>query len=141
MTDNVSSTTPVVRTHPFISGRETRIDHWSTPHWLLDLIFPDGRFYDPCPLFGSLDTHEDGGLDADWPTDRPVFINPPYSDPVPWIRKAVKHPGPVVLLLRADPSTSWWAYSESFKITFIGQRLRFGSARTAASFPSVIWRK
>lgn len=125
----------VPRSHPFISARETRVDHWATPKWLLELIFPDGVFFDPCPIAGS------GGLEIEWPTDRPVFINPPYSNPVPWIKKAVAHPSQVVLLLRADPSTSWWAYSESFRVTFIGQRLRFGSAKTPASFPSAVWRK
>jgi DNA N-6-adenine-methyltransferase (Dam) len=122
-------------THPFISSRETRVDHWSTPKWLLELIFPDDRFFDPCPIRG-----ETGLLEA-WPIDIPVFINPPYSNPVPWIQRGVKHQGEVVLLVRADPSTSWWAYSESFKVTFIGQRLRFGSAKIAASFPSAVWRK
>jgi len=124
------------RTHPFIANRETRIDHWSTPTWLLELLFPDGKFFDPCPIQGTT------GLEIEWPTDVPIFINPPYSNPVPWIRRAAKHTGPVVLLVRADPSTSWWAYSqEGFKVTFIGQRLRFGSAKTPASFPSAIWRK
>lgn len=125
----------LARTHPFISQRQLRVDHWATPKWLLELLFPDNGFFDPCPLTGEQ------GLEMEWPTDRPVFINPPYSDPTPWIKKATVHPGPVVLLLRADPSVSWWAYSEAYKVTFIGQRLRFGSARTPASFPSAIWRK
>ena len=128
-------TAPKKRTHPFLSHREGRTDNWSTPRWLLDLLFPDGRWYDPCPIKGN------GGLNAKWPTDRPVFINPPYSKVLPWILRAVKHRGPIILLLRDDRSTSWYDYSVWFKVTPIGQRLRFGIGEKAASFPSVIWRK
>ena len=125
------------RTHPFIAQPELRVDHWSTPKWLLELLFPDGRFYDPCPLGAT------SGLELEWPRDVPVFINPPYSDVRPWIHKASHHPGEVMLLVRADPSTGWWAYSEGYgwKVTLIGQRLRFGSGTRPASFPSAIWRR
>ena len=128
------------RTHPFLENRELRVDHWSTPKWLLEILFPDGRFFDPCPLYAKLET-DVGGLDREWPVDVPVFINPPYSDPGPWIKKAAHHTGHVVLLVRADPSTAWWAHSEGFKVTFIGQRIRFGSGKRPAPFPSAIWRK
>jgi len=117
-------------------------DHWSTPKWLLELLFDGRPFFDPCPLMSKED-----GLKANdglgrWPTDRPVFINPPYSDPAPWVRKGRSHPGPVVLLLKCDPSTRWWQESvDAFRVTLIGVRLRFGDGKRAADFPSAIWRK
>lgn len=132
MTDN-GNYTP--RAHPFLSSRATRSDHMATPKWLLDLLFPDGRFYDPCPLHGT------GGLEAEWPTDIPIFLNPPYSDPGPWLRKLSEHNGPAVALVRADPSVLWWQYSEGFRVTFIGQRIRFGNNDDSASFPVAVWRK
>lgn len=117
-------------------------DNWTTPQWLLDLIFDGRPYFDPCPANpadGSLRPHD--GLGS-WPVDRPVFINPPYSDPGPWVRKARDHPGPVVLLVKCDPSTHWWQESVgAFRVTLIGVRLKFGAGDKAANFPSAIWRK
>ena len=41
-----------------------------------------------------------------------VFVNPPYSNPMPWIKKAIQAQRTglkVVMLLNADPSVGWWA--------------------------------
>lgn len=119
-----------------VTDGQSGTDHYSTPAWLLELLFPDGRCHDPCPLGGLA-----GSLTDAWPTDIPVFINPPYSNPRPWLEKAAGHKGEVVALVKADPSSSWWDLSEGFKVTFIGQRLRFGGTRLAAPFPSAIWRR
>ena len=84
-------------------------DDWDTPKWLLELIFDGQEYYDPCPRKGT------GGLDAIWPERKPVFINPPFSDPLPWVRKAAAHDGEVVMLLPLDPTTKWWTYSKWFR--------------------------
>ena len=115
-------------------------DDWATPRWLLDLLFDDKPYYDPCPV------NPDGLRASDglgvWPTDCPVFLNPPYSDPGPWVAKAAAHPGPVVLLVKCDPSTRWWQdHADRFRITLLGCRLKFGDGTKAAPFPSAIWRK
>ncbi|HTT74221.1 MAG TPA: DNA N-6-adenine-methyltransferase [Thermoplasmata archaeon] len=115
-------------------------DDWATPRWLLEVLFDGQPYFDACPV------NPDGLRATDglgrWPTDRPVFCNPPYSDPGPWVRKARDHPGPVVLLVKCDPSTAWWQESaHAFRVVYIGQRLRFGDADKAAPFPSAIWRK
>ncbi len=95
------------------------MDDWETPKWLLDIAFPNG-FFDPCPLRGT------GGLEREWPTDRPVFINPPYSNPRPWVARAYLHGGPVALLLPISPESEWWEfYHDKFKVTPISVRLRF----------------
>jgi len=120
-------------------------DNWRTPPWLLEIIFPPWvDYFDPCP------GNPEGlrgfeGLGA-WPTDRPCFLNPPYSDPGPWLRRAMKHPGPVVCLVRSDHSTEWWQrYSPAFRVVRIGQRLRFlngdGTEENSANFPSELWFK
>ena len=118
-------------------------DNWRTPPWLLELLFPDGLYFDPNPA------NPEGlrGFDGlgDWPTDRPVFLNPPYSEPGPWLRKAAHHPGPVVCLVKLDPSTEWWQrYAPFFRVVAVGQRLRFLSDSEkdgVANFPSAFWMK
>ena len=110
-------------------------DDYATPRWILELLFPWGNFFDPCPVGGA------GGLEADWPINRPVFINPPFSDPLPWVRRAAEHRGEVVLLLMVDPTTRWWTYSEQFKVTLINARLHFSEMTTYARQTLCIWRK
>lgn len=114
-------------------------DDWSTPKWLLELLFPDGRFFDPNPVNPDGLREKDGR--GAWPVDEPVFLNPPYSDPEPWLKKASEHPGPIVCLVRCDPGSSWWAYSREFQVILIGQRLRFGTSKQAAPFSSAVWRR
>lgn len=112
-------------------------DDWGTPAWILDLIFDNRPYYDPCPLGKA-----NGGLVAEWPTDRPVFINPPFSNPEPWVERASAHSGPVIMLLPADPSTAWWQlHSRNFRVTFLGQRIRFEGGKWPARFPVAVWRK
>lgn len=110
-------------------------DSWATPKWLLKILFPTGEFYDPCPLGGN------GGLEADWPTDRPVYVNPPFSDPLPWVRKAADHKGPITLLLPLDPTTKWWTYSDRFEVIIIGSRLHFSENKTYARGAYCFWRR
>lgn len=99
------------------------MDDYETPKWLLEIAFPDGKYFDPCPL-GAKQAGRDG-LKEEWPTDIPVFINPPYSNPYPWVERAANHKGPTHLLLPVDATTSWWVFSSHFKITLITQRLKF----------------
>lgn len=90
-------------------------DTWCTPKWIADAI---GKFdLDPCSnershiVAGSsfrLDFGEDGleraaKVGHDWR----VFVNPPYSDVMPWI-EAYRHTR-FAFLLKLDPSTKWFA--------------------------------
>ena len=119
-------------------------DSWHTPTWLLDLIFGGQEYFDPCAA------NPDGLRSFDgrgaWPTDKPVFLNPPYSDPGPWLERAAKHPGPIVCLVKLDPSTLWWQMNVGgFRVVLVGQRLRFlngsGGTSQSADFPSAFWMK
>jgi DNA N-6-adenine-methyltransferase Dam len=115
-------------------------DDWMTPAWLLDLIFDGKDYFDACPL-NPEGLREVDGLGR-WPTDRPVFLNPPYSDPTPWLRKAASHEGGIVVLVKCDPSARWWqAYAPAFRVTMLGVRLKFGYNTGSAPFPSAIWRR
>jgi len=71
-------------------------DHWRTPEWLYKALDLEFRFdLDPCPL----DPHPKiDGLLLDW-TGKRVFCNPPYSNILPWIQKALCSNALTVLLL------------------------------------------
>ena len=99
------------------------MDDYETPRWLLDIAFPAG-YFDPCPLYGAKNGPD--GLAIDWPVDQPVFINPPYSRPAPWLLRASQHKGPVALLLMVAPDSEWWQrYNRFFKVTLLGDDMKF----------------
>ncbi len=97
-------------------------DDVPTPAWLMRCF--DG-WYDPCEI-GATD-----GLTSEWLS--PSYCNPPYSDPAPWVEKAISESMRgvyVVMLVRVDTSTKWWMrlveYGARFafflgRIKFIGQ--------------------
>lgn len=109
-------------------------DTWCTPTWITDAI---GVFdFDPCANERShvraiksfvLERGENGlVLATDIDAEHHVFINPPYSDVMPWIR-AYAH-ARFCFLLKLDPSTKWFA--ELFKHTTLiliprGTRVQF----------------
>ena len=70
-------------------------------------------------------------------------MNPPYSDPLPWVEKAIKESREkgkfVVLLLRADTSTKWFArlLDAQAEICWFYGRLAFGTF-SRANFPSML---
>lgn len=77
-------------------------DHYPTPSWLRN-IFPS--FFDPCPLHSTED-----GLNMEW--GEWCYVNPPYSNPLPWIEKAIeesKKGKTIVMLLPVDTSTKWFS--------------------------------
>ena len=115
-------------------------DHWRTPDKIYELLDEEFHFDDdPCPL------HGDDGLKRRW--GEHVFMNPPYSNPTPWVKKAYEEmtKGSVVVgLLRGDTSTRWfhdWVLGKA-ELRFIRGRLHFNDSKGAAPFPSIIaiWR-
>ena len=123
----------------FTLSRISKSDSWRTPAELYASL--DAEFHfddDPCPIGGV------GGLDRQW--GKSVFVNPPYSNPLPWCRKAYEESqrGSVVVgLLRGDTSTRWfheWVLGKA-EIRFLPGRLHF-EGKGPAPFPSIIaiWR-
>jgi phage N-6-adenine-methyltransferase len=116
-------------------------DSWRTPKELYDKL--DNEFHfndDPCPIDGN------NGLEREWGTR--TFMNPPYSKPFVWCKKAVEEmkKGKVIVgLLRGDTSTKWFheyvlPYAE---IRFIRGRLKFrrdgfDGKLSPVTFPSII---
>ena len=112
-------------------------DDYATDAWLLQ-IFND--WFDPCELH-SLETRpEFDGLIADW--HDPTFVNPPYSDPKPWVQKAIRESNygiRVVMLLKHDSSTEWYRllHEAGAHFLMINGRMKHGTGKSA-NFPSVL---
>ena len=108
-------------------------DNWATPKWLMQ-FFKD--YYDPCPLNADFD-----GLISDW--GEFTFVNPPYSNILPWVLKAVeenKKGKNIVMLLRVDCSTKWFKelMTNHAHILFFSERLHFNEHPTGFAFPSML---
>jgi len=123
----------------FTKSRISRSDNWQTPLELYDKLDAEFHFNDdPCPIKGK------GGLEREWGTS--VFMNPPYSSPLSWCKKAVEEMlkgKTIVGLLRGDTSTKWfheWVLPFA-ELRFIRGRIKF-DGKKPAPFPSIIvvWR-
>lgn len=83
-----------------------------------------------------------------------TFVNPPYSDPGPFMQRAAAHDAPTVALVKLDPSTAWWKDNISSRwedmehgmgICLLDHRVKFKGGYAgggAAPFPSALitWR-
>jgi len=110
------------------------MDSWKTPNWPMK-IFED--WFDPCPLNENWQVN---GLKIEW--KEKTFVNPPYSNPLPWIEKAIeesKKGKTIVLLLNVDTSTKWFAKLNESKSHFLwfAERLKF-SEKNASPRPSML---
>ena len=106
-------------------------DEWRTPDSFLSFF----RGWDDPALPGRTD-----GLTREW--GDPTYCNPPYSDPLPWVRKAImeaRRGKRIAMLLRHDSSTEWWRLLHedgAYFLAVIG-RLHF-SGDGRANFASVL---
>lgn len=106
---------------------------WGDPPRAADLVGTDGLAVD------WLEAARGGGEDdVDW-----IFLNPPYSNPGPWLERLVRSGCPGVALIKGDPSTKWWdkwVWGYARCVGWFRHRLRFGQAGKsgAATFPSAL---
>lgn len=108
-------------------------DNWASPKWILDLF--EG-FYDPCPL-----NSKENGLLLDW-KDK-TYVNPPYSNPEPFIRKAIEENKKgkfIVMLLPVDTSTKWFLALKEAKAHIIlpNERLKFNGSNKNARWACML---
>jgi len=120
-------------------------DEWCTPR---DLALDLGTFdLDPCSNDRSHVRTErriclpENGLVAEWSGS--VFVNPPYSNPMPWCQRLALHRGPWVALLKLDPTTKWFAELVRCGASHAAFRKRLsferpGKKPMTANFPSVL---
>ncbi len=111
-------------------------DDYPTDEWIKKIF--EGWF-DPCEL-SSGEFRNFDGLGSSW-KDK-TFVNPPYSKPLPWIRQAIsesKKGKMIVLLLKMDTSTKWFAELQNAGARFlwISGRLKHKTGKPAP-FPSMI---
>jgi hypothetical protein len=132
-------------------------DDYRTDQWILNL-FPN--FYDPCPFLGLKDDEVISGLNVNWnwADYDGVFVNPPYSNPKPWVKKAIQEhkdafrraydpedeqevwsAGTIVMLLKHDTSTEWYRllHEAGAKFLLVNGRLKHQTSK-ACAFPSVL---
>ena len=119
-------------------------DRWRTPIWILKIF---ETFHDQCPIDSKIDA-----FSYDWCEHHDqVYVNPPYSNPKPWVEKAIKeisiYPGStIVMLLKHDSSTRWFKmlHEAGARFLMFQGRLDFsnpdgeGIKGSCASFPSVL---
>lgn len=92
-------------------------DEWHTPQWLLDALGPFDD--DPC-LPGRGD-----GLTRPW--EGSVWLNPPYRQVKPFLKKMVEH-GDGVALVFARTETKWaheYVWPHASAVFFFKGRLHF----------------
>ncbi len=122
-------------------------DKYETDNWL-KYIFHDELYFDPCPINWNKDIHA-SGLDMSWyervayDNYYGVFVNPPYSNPKPWVEKAISENKTngimIVMLLKHDSSTEWFRllHEAGARLMMINGRLKHNTGKGAA-FPSVL---
>ena len=109
-------------------------DQFPTDEWIMK-VFND--WFDPCPLN---DNPVVDGLSISW-KDK-TYVNPPYSNPKPWVEKAIeenKQGKTVVMLLKFDSTTKWFKLlaEHNAHIIHVGERLKHGG-KYSAPFSSML---
>lgn len=112
---------------------------WETPSEVyaeLDREF--GFTFDPCPLGGEVDGRS--SLFSRWEGQR-VFCNPPYGPEIRRFLERATEAELAVFLIPARTDTRWFhdiVLPHAKEIRFVKGRLKFGGAKNAAPFPSMI---
>lgn len=112
-------------------------DNWKTPIWFKTVFSEAQNFTDPLPPNFITDF-----LKEEYPTQS-LFINPPYSNPLPFVQKAIEQHGkyhnPIILLLKLDTTTKWWLALEQADAHFLYCRERLHYSEEGPSpFSSVL---
>lgn len=125
----------------------SKTGEWSTPQDFFDRL--DWKYHFTLDAAATAEnakcarffTAEDDGLTKNW-GGQIVFCNPPYGREIGrWVRKGYEESraAVVVMLLPARTDTRWFHdYCVKGKITFLRGRLKFGGAKDAAPFPSML---
>lgn len=137
---------------------ESHSDAWYTPPDLLErarLTFGGKIDTDPCwhpqshVEAAQRYTAADDGLSKPWLGN--VWLNPPYSDPLPFVRRLAdhcdEHRAEGIALVKHDHTTRWWDVIDrrAAAVCYLRDRVRFhrptpdgAIATCAAPFPSSV---
>ena len=126
----------------------SQTDMWETPQDLFDDLDREFHFdLDVCAIPENAKckkfyTPEQDGLRQPW--DGTCWCNPPYGRDIgKWVRRALFASvggATVVMLLPARTDTRWfhdYIYKRA-EIRFLKGRLKFGSSKNSAPFPSMV---
>jgi len=132
-------------------------DEWETPQWLFDQLDSEFHFdIDACATKENTkckNFYESCLTLPHWDHGDIFFMNPPYSNPKPFLLKAWEESrkgATVVCIVKCDTSTSWWGIfwdyekhcpKPGIEIRFLPKRLRFVRSDKKldnANFPSAI---
>lgn len=122
------------------SRRHLNSDKYETDEWLWNLCVTEDT-WDPCPINWNQEEHA-CSLTMDWTANR-IFINPPYSNPLPWVEKAIEthqtNDTFIMMLLKHDSSTKWYRllHEAGAHILMVSKRLKY-KTKTGAAFPSIL---
>lgn len=122
-------------------------DLWSTPQSFFDKLNAKHNFtLDVCATAENAKcadffTPEIDGLQQNWTGS--VWMNPPYGRGIgAWMKKAyesAQQGATVVCLVPARTDTAWWHdYAAKGVVELIRGRLKFGTAKFNAPFPSAV---
>ena len=128
---------------------KSKTDSHGTPDWVIEKIKNDyGEIsdFDPCPLN---DSPTFDGLSVEYPREKIVFINPPYSalkttkTRLGWVEKAHNEcmdGSEIVMLIPARTDTQWFHdfIVDQYEVEFIRGRITFKGNKNAAPFPSML---
>lgn len=127
----------------------SKTDLWETPQFFFDRLEQEFHFdLDACALPENAKclryiSPEQDGLKSEWHGNT-IWCNPPYGRMIgAWVKKAYQTSlkgKTVVMLLPARTDTKWfheYIYHNS-EIRFVKGRLKFGEAKNAAPFPSMV---
>lgn len=111
-------------------------DNYATDKKLISIF---ENWFDPCELSKG-ELRDFDGLGSNW-KDK-TFVNPPYSKPIVWVKKAIEESKKgklIVMLLRMDTSTEWFKLLQENNAIFlwINKRLKYNTGKTAP-FPSML---
>lgn len=130
-------------------------DIYETPPWLYERLSKYFTFvHDVCCQHSTAKvptsywTKEDDALSKNWGAFSKgdfLWCNPPYSNPLPWVKKAIEAQQAgvgVVMLLLIDPSTEWYVLASKYcsemwflcgkRISFHYEGKRMGNNRAAS---------
>lgn len=126
----------------------SKTDLWATPQDFFDELNNEFHFtLDACAIPENAKckkffTPEVDGLTQKWKGT--VWCNPPYGKDISlWVQKAAYESAmgnTVVMLLHARTDTRWFHdyIYRKVEIRFVRGRLKFGGAKNAAPFPSMV---
>lgn len=139
------------------ASENTGSDEYGTPRWLIRRLTDHQKFdldpaagAEPMAIAQSWFTEEDDGLSHPWtgPDIDSIYLNPPYSDPEPFLRKLKHAVDPDdddaatygISLTKSDTSTNWFHdhLVQATVLCFLDTRLKFHGGKQGAKFPNVL---